>query len=179
MKKLINLVKRHIGITAAIALVSLISFTVAVSDANGYFYSLQVRNIATFLQRVYVYNTGMNATPIELKNSRGTSKFSVDSSGNVLVAGNITTSGTTLTGLTMTADTSAFTTTSLTKAIYISGALPGNIFFVSKRLIEGVSTATLVDSTCLAYMVKPDSLIVFRPNSNVVSGTKFSYLRVY
>ncbi len=78
------------------------------------------------------------------------------------------------------ADTSAFSGSLYTKAIYIPGATPTDIFYVSKRVLPGVSTAYQADSCILGYMVKTDSLIVFRNIIGVtpVSGSKFSWFRV-
>jgi len=99
-------------------------------------------------------------------NSRGTAIHRIDSVGVPIVP-------------TVVADTSAFSTTLLTKAIYIPGALPTDIYAVSFRsLASGVSTDAFADSSTLGYFAKTDSLIVQRTGIGaVVSGSKFSYIR--
>lgn len=92
-------------------------------------------------------------------------KFQIDNSGNVTGNGQMR-------------DTSAFTTTSVSKAIYIAGALPTDNYIIAKRLaISSTSTAPAVDSLTYQYIAKTDSLIVVRPNSNLVSGAKFGWYR--
>ena len=102
---------------------------------------------------------------IKFYNTSGTLKFQIDNSGNVTGNGQMR-------------DTSAFTTTSVSKAIYIAGALPSDNYVIFKRLaISATSTAPSVDSLTYQYIAKKDSLIVVRPNSNLVSGAKFSWVR--
>lgn len=78
------------------------------------------------------------------------------------------------------ADTSAFSTTAQVKAIYIPGATIGSKAYVTERVILGNSAAPSSDSSHFSYMVKTDSLIVYRTPSIATgvftSGTKFSYL---
>lgn len=81
------------------------------------------------------------------------------------------------------ADTSAFSTTLASKAIYIPGATLNDVYFVSKRNIAGTSTTMPADSCLLSYMAKTDSLIVLRqpPGTSaglLPSGTKFSWIRM-
>ncbi|MBE3139990.1 MAG: hypothetical protein IMZ53_05340, partial [Thermoplasmata archaeon] len=102
-------------------------------------------------------------------------RFTVDSLGNASAV-NQTITGT-LTGSAVIRDTNSFSGTGVTKAIYISGATSSDIYFISKRIIQGVSTDALVDTMALGYMAKPDSLIVIRPVTSP-SGSKFSWFRV-
>lgn len=97
-------------------------------------------------------------------NTSGTAKVTFDNTGSV-------------TGNSALRDTSAFDTTSTTKAIYISGALTTDQYLVTKRIIAGTSTAALTDSCAIAYMAKKDSLIVKR-NNPLTSGLKFSWVRL-
>jgi hypothetical protein len=81
------------------------------------------------------------------------------------------------------ADTSAFSTTLASKAIYIKGAKTSDVYSIQKRIIYGVSTAMPADSCILSYMALADSLIVLRqPGATsagqLPSGTKFSWIRV-
>lgn len=122
--------------------------------------------IVDYLSKVSVKN-GLILYAHSWFNSRGTAINRIDSSGVFVVP-------------TVVADTSSFSTTLLTKAIYIPGALPTDIYAVSFRsLASGVSTDALADSSTLGYFAKTDSLIVQRSGAGVIaSGSKFSYIRI-
>jgi len=98
----------------------------------------------------------------------GTSYLAMGDSAYISVGGRI-------------ADTSAFSGALLTKAIYISGATPSDVYFISKRtLASAVTTAALADSSILSYEAITDSVIVKRAPIGLVipSGEKFSWIRV-
>ena len=101
-------------------------------------------------------------------NSTGTQKFAIDNNGTVTGSRGYL------------ADTSSFSGALFTKAIYIPGATYSDIFVVTSRVLPGTSTAYQVDSCKLGYMVKPDSLIVWRNpiGTTPVSGGKFSWVRI-
>src|SRR3990167_2119983 len=126
-------------------------------------FNTRLGGLAAYDQRLSVKNDAVNTKVLNLYNSRNTSLFSVDSSG----VPNATTAM---------RDTFAFVTTALTHAISIPGATGGDFYFISKRIISGTSTDPNVDSLAWAYMAKTDSLIILRPNSNIVSGAKGSWL---
>jgi len=121
--------------------------------------------VVSYLSKLSVKN-GLILYAQSWFNSRGDAIGRIDSAGVSVVP-------------TVVADTSAFTTTLLTKAIYIPGALPTDIYAVSFRSIaSGVSTDALADSASLGYFAKTDTLIVQRSGVGViVSGSKFSYIR--
>ncbi len=120
--------------------------------------------LVDYLSRLSVKN-GLILNAISVFNSRASAIFKVDSSGGIVGARGVL------------ADTGAFSTTLTTKAVYISGATPSDIYVVSHRIAQGVSTAAMPDTTVLGYMAKTDSLIVTRSSGNI-SGTKFSWLRI-
>jgi hypothetical protein len=72
-------------------------------------------------------------------------------------------------------DTSAFSTTDLRKAIPIAGGLTTYKYIATPRVLTGDETT--VPTEVLYCQAKLDSLIVFR-NAAIVSGLKFSYLRI-
>ena len=128
--------------------------------------------LSAYGSRVSVKNDAVNATAFNVYNSRNTSLFSIDSSGAAVGTRGVL------------ADTGAFSTTLASKAVYIAGVVPGSLFYVSKRVVEGTSTDTPADSCILSYMVKPDSLILLRQGTyaasggSMPSGTKFSWFLI-
>ena len=154
--KALNFVKRFKKTAAVLSLVLLI-FTVSLASGSNWYYTLTIATKILMKTGTYQF-------------FNGTSYLAAGDSAYLSFGGRI-------------ADTSAFSTTLATKAIYISGATVNDAYFVAKRNVYGTSTATPTDSCSLSYMAKADSLIVMRQGTYAASGgampsgTKFSWIR--
>jgi hypothetical protein len=138
----------------------LVVFSLALSQYPAY-YTLIVRTLLDVKGRVTIVGTTTTTGNVGLF---GATSLNLGDSATVAYGAKI-------------ADTSAFTTTATIKAIYISGATAADVYFLTKRRVQEVSTVAMTDSIALTYMAKTDSLIVYRANGDI-SGSKFGWFRV-
>lgn len=110
-----------------------------------------------------------NGATIQLRSSSalyafGASSFNLGDSTYLSVGGVI-------------ADTSVFSAGSKRKAIYIAGATPNDVYYITNRVAYATPTSeALLDSTRLGYVAKTDSLIVLR-SGTYGTADKFSWIR--
>lgn len=105
-------------------------------------------------------------------NGNFSGSLSVTGTGTHTIGG----AGSTIDVATSVADTSAFVTTATRAAVFISGALSTDKYYVSHRNLTGTETLPVAGDQ-LSYYAKADSLIVLRA-AGTTSGQKFSYLRL-
>jgi hypothetical protein len=135
------------------------------------------------------YSVGLTSTGAITATSQTLAIGAITTSGDFLSSANFNMFGSKTLGLgdsvslsvgAKIADTASFTAGLATKAISIPGALGTDVYFVTKRIVSGTSTAAPTDSATLSYMALPDSLIVSMSNLGVAptQAIKFSWVRV-